>query len=434
MIAPIVYFDKLKKFKVFVRDLASFFVPKKANYPAKIDSFDQLRSAVIIATYKPSHKTKTLVENITKWHKNTEVIIVDDTGPDLTPRYKKMLKKLKSISRRKRVHFVKNTEKTNVSTKANPVNFGIKYIKQNPEFKDIKIIFTPDDDTIITSKTLPELGNKLYSNRNYGAVTGNTGVINKEKNLLTRLQGLEYHGFNMTRTTENGFVRGPLIVQGMLSAYKMSAIRKVKKFSESNLIEDYEMTANLKKNGYSVAFAPKSWARTDVPEDLSTLWKQRVRWSYWGIEVIHDYRKVFTAYVQDFLAHFMFISLSLLILLSFLIPSVTPVNNRLIAALLGISFIHFSISYLFGIYTLKYYKGVDWKDRLLRLLIIPEFIYSNIQAMVLVGSYFYYIFNHTSKTLRLPLFLHKKGMSVFEMFGFTRSWNTRTEEGGAAYE
>jgi len=40
------------------------------------------------------------------------------------------------------------------------------------------------------------------------------------------MQGLEYHSFNVSKIADNGFVSGPLVMQGMLTAFRMSLLEQ----------------------------------------------------------------------------------------------------------------------------------------------------------------------------------------------------------------
>ena len=72
------------------------------------------------------------------------------------------------------------------------------------------VILTLDDDVVISPTTVQNLVAELMSGTNLGAVCSQCAVLNKNKNILTRLQGLEYLGFNATRLADEGFYGGPV--------------------------------------------------------------------------------------------------------------------------------------------------------------------------------------------------------------------------------
>ncbi len=425
---PITSFNKIKKGAVLARDLVSFVVPKKeAGKKNKKSIFEKKKIVVVVPTYKPSSLTHQLVRNLHDWHCNVEIVIVDDSNSKSSGWQKKMFEKLELFSRNKRVHFVKTPKNLH---KPGALNYGFKYVKET--FLTVKpnVIVTTDDDVIMTEKTLPVLINKLYSSPKTGAVCSLVRVKNKNKNLLTKLQGLEYHNFNITKISDNGFFKGPLVMQGATTAFRYSSFNQVGGYAENNLIEDYEITANLKKHGWNVAFSPDCWIWTEVPENFSTLWKQRVRWTYWGIVVIENYYKSLTSVLQDVIGHASFLGLFFLIMLSFLISSPTSVQGLLINIIVAVALSQVIMSFIFSLYILKYYKDVDWKDYLIRLLIVPEFFYSNILTLVLLGSYPFFIFNKIfGQALKVEP-VYKLGLKFFNWFGYSLSWGTRKLEGG----
>ena len=405
------------------RDVASIIVPKKVSLTDEYDFFGSLRIAVIIPTYKPSYTTKALVENLNEWYENVEIIVVDDSAGKVKGRYEDNFLDIDKLSdENPRIHYIKSPKNLH---KSGALNCGFEYVKKMHRQNKINVVVTTDDDVVVTRKTIPTLVNKLYSSLEIGAACSTVRVRNKNRNLLTRLQGLEYHNFNVTKLSDNGFFKGPLVMQGMISAFKISAFLDVGGFSVDNLIEDYEMTANLKKHGWSVVFVPECWAWTDVPYDLGTLRKQRIRWTYWGLEVIGSYFKSFVPVIQDVIGHMVFSLMIILIALSFMIPSAVSAEKPVIVALFGIAFIQFAVSYLFGIYTLKKYKDADWKDHAVRLVIVPEMIYGNIMSMVLFGSYLYYGFNMFFKKGERFNKVYTSGAKVFARFGYLLTWGTR---------
>lgn len=411
-------------------------MPKRIKENFNVDIFNELKTTIVIPTYKPSYFTYQLIYNVLDWYKNIDIVIVDDSGDSVYGRQVNIFKNIKKIAdKEKRVSLVKTPKNL---FKAGALNYGIAFVQKSRKKNLPNVIITCDDDVIITKRTIPEMVNTLYANINIGATCSMVKVKNKNKNLLTRLQGLEYHGFNITKIADNGFFNGPLVMQGMLTAFRMSALLTVEGFSESNLIEDYEITANLKKNGWGVVMAPDCWAWTNVPEDFQTLWKQRVRWTYGGLTVLENYYRHLATVMQDAIGHFMFITLTVLVVVSFMAQPVNPIQRTLVSLILFVAYLHFSVAYYFNIFTLRYYKNADWTDRGIRLTVIPEFIYSNMLSLVLIGAYLFYLYNKSIGKISALNRFYKQGLSVFSRFGFSLSWGTKKEvlvpvEGGGIY-
>jgi hypothetical protein len=117
---------------------------------------------------------------------------------------------------------------------------------------------------------------------------------------------------------------------------------------------------------------------------------------------------------------------------------VNPIQRTLVSLILFVAYLHFSVAYYFNIFTLRYYKNADWTDRGIRLTVIPEFIYSNMLSLVLIGAYLFYLYNKSIGKISALNRFYKQGLSVFSRFGFSLSWGTKKEvlvpvEGGGIY-
>lgn len=405
-----------------------FFVPKRSKYKTFKDILALKKTIAIIPTFCPSPITYKLVADLLNWHPELEVIVVDDSTP-LTYKNRKsvnVLNNLKKLAgKNKRLKLLRTPQN---KLKAGALNFGIEYIqKQN---KNPHVIVTFDDDVAINKDTLLHVVSSLYGRPHVGVVCSMSKVRNKNVNILTRLQALEYHGFNITKIADDGFLYGPLVMQGMLSAFRYEAIKQVNGFTTGHLIEDYDITVRIKQSGWHAGIASSAMAWTDAPHTLSQLWKQRVRWSYGGIGVVkNSWRSTYTVF-QDLVGHALFLVLFALIIASFVIPNNEIASPAIITALVIIAVLHFVISFSFNVLTLITYPERDKFDWIIKLSILPEFIYSNILTLILLGSYIYFVFNSASKRLvkvspKLKKF-QTAGLNVFQKLGYSMAWGTRS--------
>lgn len=154
-----------------------------------------------------------------------------------------------------------------------------------------EILIFVDADGIFTQDTIP---NMLagFRHKFVGAVCGNDQPVNTH-NALTRILALMTH-------TGTGLARRGLALLGMLpivagnsGAYRASAIRKVGGFREDTLGEDLELTWRVQEAGYEVEFAADAIVLAEVPDNLTALWKQRVRWARGLIQTIRNHRAEF---------------------------------------------------------------------------------------------------------------------------------------------
>jgi cellulose synthase/poly-beta-1,6-N-acetylglucosamine synthase-like glycosyltransferase len=386
--------------------------------------FHSKKIAAIIPSYKPQPITLELIEYLLANYKGIEIVMVDDSTPKDSPAYN-VCKRIENRAKEEsRLTYLRTPEN---KLKAGALNFALSYLwsqKVKPQ-----VVFTLDDDIKVTTTTLYDMVGELYSQKKMGAVCSQTHVINKNDNLLTRLQAMEYHNFTITKIADNGFLLGPLVMQGMLTAFRMQAIQQVKGFTSGHLIEDYEITVRMKKKGWKVAIAKNAEAWADAPLDFPTLWKQRVRWTYGGLEVLKEFGKDFRVVFQDVLGHSMFLILLSLVVLSFVFTEDNQPASWLPYAALGIAAVQFVFSTVFNIILLKTYKESDWKDWVIKLSIVPELLYCNALSLVLLGSYLYFVYNHTVGSIaRRFTFLkgfYNFGLKGFKKIGYSFVWASK---------
>lgn len=388
--------------------------------------FQSKKIAAIIPAYKPREATYALIESLLKWYDEISVVLIDDCTPQISDSYY-VINKIRKLSQQdSRLTYLRTPVN---KLKAGALNFGLAYLWALPEKPQVVVTF--DDDVRITPTTLYEMVHELYSKPRLGAVCSQTRVINKDVNILTRLQALEYQSFTVTKVADNGFLKGPLVMQGMLTAFRMRAIQQVKGFTPGHLIEDYDITVRMKKKGWKVAIAKDAQAWTDVPEDFSSLWKQRIRWGYGGLQVLQEYGNHVTIVFQDLLGHFMFVMLFLLVGLSFLFTSDGSGFPYLPYMLVIVATGQFILSFIFNYIIIRSYDERDWKDWVLKMSIIPEFLYCNALSLMLLGSYLYFIYNNTvgkiAKRFKFFVKPYRLGLRGFEKLGYSLAWGTRAD-------
>jgi len=403
-----------------VQHLKNFFIPRR--YPRSDAGSHSVRVAAIIPAFKPDALAIQLVRNLIHWNPDIAVYVVDDCTPEPYEALHNIFAAIRSISRRVTVLRTPANR-----MKAGAINYALETIYQfQRPLPDA--ILTLDDDVVITPRTVRNLMIELFSADTFGAVCSQCRVLNKNANFLTRLQGLEYIGFNATRIADEGFFQGPLVMHGMLTAFRTEALRTVGKFTENHLIEDYEITTRLKRAGWHVKSAPDAVAWTKVPERLGHLWRQRTRWLYGGIIIVTQIR-YWRAVVQDLIGHGLFLATLGVIGASFLAGNGT-VPAAVSAAIIVCSLVQFVVWYLFNLWLMRFYPERDRVDWLIRASIIPEFLYANLLTLILLGAYLFFIFTAIAARLtRAPVAVEwgvGKMRSIFGFLGYTERWGTRS--------
>jgi peptidoglycan-N-acetylglucosamine deacetylase len=118
-----------------------------------------------------------------------------------------------------------------------------------------------------------------FADGRIGAVAGNAKVGNR-KNLLTKLQALEYiTAQNLERA---GLARfdAMAVVPGAIGAWRREALLKAGGFSPTTLAEDCDLTFSLHRLGYKIIHDMEAVAWTEAPESWSTFARQRFRWTF----------------------------------------------------------------------------------------------------------------------------------------------------------
>ncbi|MDB4908575.1 MAG: cell wall biosis glycosyltransferase [Gemmatimonadetes bacterium] len=117
-----------------------------------------------------------------------------------------------------------------------------------------------------------------FADARVGAVAGNVKVVNRV-NLWTRLQALEYiEGLNMARRAQ-GFVRAVNIIPGPIGVFRREVLAEVGGYSTDTFAEDADLTLKVLTAGWQIVYEERAVARTEAPENLLDLIKQRYRWT-----------------------------------------------------------------------------------------------------------------------------------------------------------
>lgn len=154
------------------------------------------------------------------------------------------------------------------------------------------IVVISDIDTTFDRSAFVEMMG-YFADPRVGAVSGNIGVRNAHVSLITRHQAIEYAiSISLGRSIQD--VLGILsIVSGAFGAFRRSAIEEVGG-QDVEVGEDADLTMKLRRAGWRIRFAPGAHALTDVPETVSALIAQRLRWDRGLITIwMRKFRGVF---------------------------------------------------------------------------------------------------------------------------------------------
>jgi biofilm PGA synthesis N-glycosyltransferase PgaC len=240
----------------------------------------QMPVSVILAAYNEEQIIgRTLRSVLASTYPLTEIIVVNDGSSDRTS---EEVREVREIARHDpRIHLI---EQQNTG-KAGALNAGLSHTSS-------EIIVTLDADTILIPETISRLVRHLAADETgrLGAVAGVVRVGNRERNLLTRWQALEYlTQIGVERAAQD--VMGAIsIVPGACAAWRKTAIQEVGGYTEVTLAEDCDLSLSLHRAGWRVTQDDEAIAFTEAPETVDALLDQRTRWTFGSLQAIWKHR------------------------------------------------------------------------------------------------------------------------------------------------
>lgn len=249
---------------------------------------------------------------VTKWPTLTVLIPAYNRGESLH----RCLEKVKGLDYPRKIQiivindgstddtfsFLKKQKGIEVITNPRP---GGKGHALNQALKKAKgeLIAVVDGDSYPESDCLVRMIPNFYAAENVGSVTSIVRVNNRT-GLLQKIQEIEYSvGFGLYNTVLSS-LDSLFVTPGPLSIYTRKALDATGGFDETNITEDMEITFHLHKLGYKIRMEPEAHVYSDVPETISQLYRQRLRWTRGGFQTAYKYRKDFLSTQKMFFRFF----------------------------------------------------------------------------------------------------------------------------------
>lgn len=214
-----------------------------------------------------------------------EIIVINDGSKDRT---NQILQGLLPIYENLRlVNLLQNKGKANA-------------LKQGLLVSKGEFIATIDSDAVLDKDALREIMPHFLTPNNgerVGAVTGNPRIRNRT-GLLAKIQLVEYASIiGLIKRTQR-ILGKVMTVSGVFVVFRKKALLDAGMWDTDLITDDIGVTWKLQRKFWDVRYEPKALCWMLVPETLQGIWKQRLRWTQGGIEVILRHMDIFADWRQ----------------------------------------------------------------------------------------------------------------------------------------
>ena len=208
-------------------------------------------------------------------YRKMEITLVDDGSTDTTWQLAQSLAK-----KYRRVTAIHQAN----GGKSSALNNAISLSKSD-------IILCADADTVIPTTTITNLI-RHFHDESVGAVAGVVKVGNTDS-MLTKWQALEYAtGISIERNAQAA-MNAIMIVPGACGAWRRTVLMELGGFSNSTLAEDCDLALKIQQTRrYKVLQDNDAVSFTEAPQSLSSLTKQRFRWTFGNIQSLWKHRSM----------------------------------------------------------------------------------------------------------------------------------------------
>lgn len=249
-------------------------VQRRRAHGAAVPPPPQALVSVIVPAYREEKVIVRTIDSLLgqRGVPSLEVIVIDDGSPDNTFAVADA-----AFRDDPRVRVLRQAN----GGKASALNHGLAEARG-------EWIVALDADTQFEPETIAHLVAPLADPR-VGAVAGNAKVGNRI-NLVTRWQAVEYVTSQNLDRRAFSLLGCITVVPGAVGAWRRDAVRAAGGFSTTTLAEDQDLTLQLSRQGYRIAYADDAVAWTEAPDTLRALATQRFRWAYGTLQCAWKHR------------------------------------------------------------------------------------------------------------------------------------------------
>jgi peptidoglycan-N-acetylglucosamine deacetylase len=244
--------------------------------PAPLDHPDYKPSVTILipAYNEEAAIVDTVRAALLSNYDNLEIIVIDDGSKDRTA---ELVEKNFNLGRDRRVRLIMQAN----HGKPSALNHGLAEATG-------EIVVSIDADTIVDPEAVPRLV-RHFAEPNVGAVAGNVKVMNRNR-WITRWQALEYITSQNLEKRAFDLLNCIPVVPGAVGAWRADLLRAAGGFSGDTVAEDTDLTLTIRRNGWKILYDEDAIGRTEVPETVDTLVRQRFRWTFGTLQAVWKHR------------------------------------------------------------------------------------------------------------------------------------------------
>ncbi|MFO0692521.1 MAG: glycosyltransferase [Polyangiales bacterium] len=275
----------------------------KKPLPSLPDGFRPLVTVLVPAYNEGKVIASTIASLLESVYREIEIVVIDDGSTDDTA---EVVERIATTERR-----VRCLRKPN-GGKADAANHGLAHARGS-------IVVAVDADTVIDRMAIHHLVSH-FADASVTAVCGNVEVGNTHS-ALTVFQAIEYVTSQNFDRRAFAALNSVTVVPGALGAWRREAVLAVGGYGHDTLTEDADLTLSVLRNGGRITYEPRAIARTEAPETLTALWKQRFRWTYGTYQCLGKHR---SALFRGPLGWF---GLPNILLFQVLFPLVSPIGD-----------------------------------------------------------------------------------------------------------
>lgn len=234
--------------------------------------------APLVSILVPCHNEEDCIDDTIRYlqlqtYPNYEIIAIDDASTDRTG---EILRELQKEFPRLRVITLK-------SNQGKGTGLNMAAMASKGEF-----IVGIDADALLDKDAIRWFMWHFNSSPRVGAITGNPKVRNRTT-ILAKIQVGEYSTIIGMIKRAQRILGKVYTVSGVVVALRKKALLNIGFWSNNMVTEDIDVSWKLQLDHWDIRYEARALCWILVPETLRGIWRQRLRWSQGGSEVLLKY-------------------------------------------------------------------------------------------------------------------------------------------------